>query len=162
MGSWRSIKGTLLCECAHTPIPRHSHTESWRETEKALFHTHTHTRAHSLYCTHLLLKRSQARIHWQSADENERDKRVLLSSTLNSEPITMGAVWTALLLCLFLLLLNTRQSAAVPHNTGKRVFTLLRAMLYTRNFNSHVFATCLPPFVLIPCFYFSVKTKQIF
>uniref|UniRef100_A0A8C2EQY0 Signal peptide, CUB and EGF-like domain-containing protein 2 n=1 Tax=Cyprinus carpio TaxID=7962 RepID=A0A8C2EQY0_CYPCA len=39
--------------------------------------------------------------------------------TLNSEPITMGAVWTARLLCLFLLLLNTRQSAAVPHNTGK-------------------------------------------
>uniref|UniRef100_A0A8C1IAZ0 Signal peptide, CUB and EGF-like domain-containing protein 2 n=1 Tax=Cyprinus carpio TaxID=7962 RepID=A0A8C1IAZ0_CYPCA len=31
----------------------------------------------------------------------------------------MGAVWTARLLCLFLLLLNTRQSAAVPHNTGK-------------------------------------------
>ncbi|XP_043100362.1 signal peptide, CUB and EGF-like domain-containing protein 2 isoform X8 [Puntigrus tetrazona] len=29
----------------------------------------------------------------------------------------MGAVWTARLLCLFLLLLNTRQSAAVPHNT---------------------------------------------
>ncbi|XP_051502660.1 signal peptide, CUB and EGF-like domain-containing protein 2 isoform X8 [Myxocyprinus asiaticus] len=29
----------------------------------------------------------------------------------------MGAVWTARLLCLFLLLLNTRQSAALPHNT---------------------------------------------
>ncbi|RXN21616.1 signal CUB and EGF-like domain-containing 2 [Labeo rohita] len=29
----------------------------------------------------------------------------------------MGAVWTAWLLCLFLLLLNTRQSAALPHNT---------------------------------------------
>uniref|UniRef100_A0A672MNF2 Signal peptide, CUB and EGF-like domain-containing protein 2 n=1 Tax=Sinocyclocheilus grahami TaxID=75366 RepID=A0A672MNF2_SINGR len=39
--------------------------------------------------------------------------------TLNSEPITMGAVWTARLLCLFALLLNTRQSAAVPHSTGK-------------------------------------------
>uniref|UniRef100_A0A672MSV2 Signal peptide, CUB and EGF-like domain-containing protein 2 n=1 Tax=Sinocyclocheilus grahami TaxID=75366 RepID=A0A672MSV2_SINGR len=36
-----------------------------------------------------------------------------------SEPITMGAVWTARLLCLFALLLNTRQSAAVPHSTGK-------------------------------------------
>uniref|UniRef100_A0A8C2I9G0 Signal peptide, CUB and EGF-like domain-containing protein 2 n=1 Tax=Cyprinus carpio TaxID=7962 RepID=A0A8C2I9G0_CYPCA len=29
----------------------------------------------------------------------------------------MGAVWTARLLCLFFLLLNTRQSAALPHNT---------------------------------------------
>ncbi|XP_067298813.1 signal peptide, CUB and EGF-like domain-containing protein 2 isoform X7 [Pseudorasbora parva] len=29
----------------------------------------------------------------------------------------MGAVWTTRLLCLFLLLLNTRQSAALPHNT---------------------------------------------
>ncbi|XP_048040168.1 signal peptide, CUB and EGF-like domain-containing protein 2 isoform X5 [Megalobrama amblycephala] len=29
----------------------------------------------------------------------------------------MGAVWTARLFCLFLLLLNTRQSAALPHNT---------------------------------------------
>ncbi|KAI7814020.1 signal peptide [Triplophysa rosa] len=29
----------------------------------------------------------------------------------------MGAVWTARLMCLFSLLLNTRQSAALPHNT---------------------------------------------
>ncbi|XP_073762633.1 signal peptide, CUB and EGF-like domain-containing protein 2 isoform X7 [Danio rerio] len=31
----------------------------------------------------------------------------------------MGAVWTVRLLCLFLLLLNTRQSAALPHNTDQ-------------------------------------------
>uniref|UniRef100_A0A8C2I8U6 Signal peptide, CUB and EGF-like domain-containing protein 2 n=1 Tax=Cyprinus carpio TaxID=7962 RepID=A0A8C2I8U6_CYPCA len=31
----------------------------------------------------------------------------------------MGAVWTARLLCLFFLLLNTRQSAALPHNTDQ-------------------------------------------
>uniref|UniRef100_A0A671SMZ0 Signal peptide, CUB and EGF-like domain-containing protein 2 n=1 Tax=Sinocyclocheilus anshuiensis TaxID=1608454 RepID=A0A671SMZ0_9TELE len=30
----------------------------------------------------------------------------------------MGAVWTARLFCLFLLLLNSRQSAALPHSTG--------------------------------------------
>ncbi|XP_016138350.1 signal peptide, CUB and EGF-like domain-containing protein 2 [Sinocyclocheilus grahami] len=30
----------------------------------------------------------------------------------------MGAVWTARLLCLFALLLNSRQSAALPHSTG--------------------------------------------
>ncbi|XP_056317457.1 signal peptide, CUB and EGF-like domain-containing protein 2 isoform X5 [Danio aesculapii] len=31
----------------------------------------------------------------------------------------MGAVWTVRLLCLFLLLLNTRQSSALPHNTDQ-------------------------------------------
>ncbi|XP_056605408.1 signal peptide, CUB and EGF-like domain-containing protein 2 isoform X4 [Triplophysa dalaica] len=44
---------------------------------------------------------------------------MFLSSTLNSGLITMGAVWTARLMCLFSLFLNTRQSAALPHNTDQ-------------------------------------------
>jgi len=44
----------------------------------------------------------------------------------------MGAVWTARLLCLFLLLLNTRQSAALLHNTGKSLHFVTRDAVNTQ------------------------------
>uniref|UniRef100_A0A8C6WSG6 Signal peptide, CUB and EGF-like domain-containing protein 2 n=1 Tax=Neogobius melanostomus TaxID=47308 RepID=A0A8C6WSG6_9GOBI len=42
---------------------------------------------------------------------------------LNLDHITMGAIWAARDFCLFLLLLNSRQSAALPENRGGTVVT---------------------------------------
>lgn len=132
MGSWRSIKGTLLCECAHTPIPRHTHS-NWimeRDRKGSFSHTRTRARAPLSHTSSVEALRSANRLTncgWKWVGHSCWSKRVFLSSTLNSGLITMGAVWTARLLCLFLLLLNTRQSAALPHNTGKRLLFFVTA-----------------------------------
>lgn len=113
----------------------HTQTESWRQ--KRLLYTYTRARAHApLSHTSSVeaLRRANRLTNcgWKWVGHSCWSKRVFLSSTLNSGLITMGAVWTARLLCLFLLLLNTRQSAALPHNTGKRLHFVTADALHTQ------------------------------
>lgn len=136
MGSPRSIKETLLCECPHPPTHTRTHGQ------KRLVSTEARTRAGARTSSVEALRSANRLTNrggkWVA--HSCWSKRVFfLSSTLDSGLITMGAVWTAL--CLFLLLLNTRQSAALPHNAGKSS-TLLLPMLCARLVWILCFFTC--------------------
>lgn len=131
---------------ALTPPSPDTHRIMERDRKGPFSHTHTHTRGRALTLLHtssveaLTSAKPLTKCGWKWVGHSCLSKRVFLSSTVNSELITMGAVWTARLLCLFLLLLNTRQSAALPHNTGKSLhFVSTRDAVHAQLVYLHLF-----------------------
>ena len=124
-------------------------------TALSLKHTHSHTRTHT-HTTHPLFPCSLNPLvsakRLTSQNENESDtcvplqcKQFFLRRPLNLDHITMGAICIARDFCLFLLLLNTRQSAALPHNRGTFVLkecSFTHALALLRPSNCSLFTSC--------------------